>query len=123
VLTERGLETAVEVLAARTPLKVELDVRIVDRLCDAVEAAIYYVVSEALANVVKHAGAWAATVRIACVDGSAVVEVADDGAGGADLEGGSGLSGLRDRVEALSGRLDVTSAPGLGTCVRAEIPL
>src|SRR6185437_9158219 len=69
VLTERGLETAVEVLAARTPLKVELDVRIGDRLCDAVEAAIYYVVSEALANVVKHAGAWAATVRVACVDG------------------------------------------------------
>jgi signal transduction histidine kinase len=81
------------------------------------------VVSEALANVVKHAGAWAATVRIACVDGFAVVEVADDGAGGADLQAGSGLSGLSDRVEALSGRLQVTSAPGLGTCVRAEIPV
>jgi PAS domain S-box-containing protein len=123
VLTERGLATAVEVLAARTPLKVELDVHLPERLCDAIEAALYYVVSESLANVVKHAEAGAASVRIACARGLALVEVADDGAGGADPLAGSGLRGLADRVEALSGRLLVTSAPGLGTCVRAEIPL
>jgi PAS domain S-box-containing protein len=123
VLTERGLATAVEVLAARTPLRVELEVQLPDRLPAAVEAAVYYVVSESLANVVKHAGACGARVRIACGKGLALVEVADDGAGGADLLAGSGLRGLCDRVEALSGRLEVTSAPGHGTCVRAEIPL
>jgi signal transduction histidine kinase len=123
VLTERGLQVALEVLAARTPLPVELDVRLPERLPEPVEAAAYYVVSEALANVVKHAGATSATVRVAHGEGRVLVEVEDDGVGGARLEGGSGLCGLRDRVEALDGRLGVESAPGTGTVVRAEIPV
>ena len=122
ILTERGLEAALEVLAARTPVPVELDVRLDERLPEPVEAAAYYVVAEALANVVKHARARAAQVRATQVDGSAVVEVADDGAGGADPEG-SGLCGLRDRVEALAGALEVDSARGRGTRVRAELPV
>jgi PAS domain S-box-containing protein len=124
VLTERGLPSALEVLAARTPLPVALDLRLPEhRLPEPTEAAAYYVVSEALANVVKHARAESASVRIACVNGSAVVEVEDNGAGGADLELGSGLRGLRDRVETLEGRLQVESAPGSGTLVRADLPL
>jgi signal transduction histidine kinase len=123
VLTERGLQTALEVLAARTPLPVSLDVELPEQLPEPVEAAAYYVVSEALANVVKHAGASSATVRVGRVNGSVHVEVRDDGAGGARLDGGSGLCGLRDRIETLAGMLGVDSAAGRGTCVRAEIPL
>jgi signal transduction histidine kinase len=88
-----------------------------------VEAAAYYVASEALANVAKHAGATTATVRAARLDGHAVIEVADDGAGGADPRGGTGLGGLRDRVETLGGRLSIESEPGCGTLVRAELPV
>jgi PAS domain S-box-containing protein len=123
VLTERGLSEALEVLAARTPLPVALDVQLDDRLPEPVEAAAYYVVSEALANVVKHAGANAASVRIARRNGSAAIEVTDDGAGGADPEAGTGLWGLRDRVETLDGRLEIASEPGCGTLVTARIPL
>jgi signal transduction histidine kinase len=123
VLTEQGLEAALEVLAARAPLPVELEVRLPERLPEAVEATAYYVVSEALANVVKHANADSARVFAVRVDGLALVEVADDGSGGADPTGGSGLSGLRDRVEALDGRLTVDSAPARGTLVCAELPL
>jgi signal transduction histidine kinase len=123
MLTERGLSAALEVLAARTPLPVELDVRLPGRLPGAVEAASYYVVSETLANVVKHARAERARVRVEHVDGVALIEVRDDGAGGADPNAGSGLSGLRDRVETLDGRLEVRSEPGRGTRILAEIPL
>jgi signal transduction histidine kinase len=123
VLTERGLEAALEVLAARAPLPVAVDVRVPDRLPEPVEAAAYYVASEALANVVKHAGARSARVRAASPDGRAVIEIEDDGAGGAAPEGGSGLGGLRDRVEALGGRLSIESAPGRGTLVRADLPV
>jgi signal transduction histidine kinase len=123
VLTDRGLAAALEVLAARAPLPVALDLELPARLPEPVEAAAYYVASEALANVVKHAGAGSAAVRAAQVDGHAVVEVADDGAGGAVLDGGTGLRGLRDRVETLRGRLELESAPGRGTLVRAELPL
>jgi signal transduction histidine kinase/PAS domain-containing protein len=123
VLTERGLPAALEVLAARTPLPVAVDVELSERLPEPVEAAAYYVVSEALANIVKHAGADAAAVRVARVDGAARVEVEDDGVGGAQLDGGSGLRGLRDRVETLAGRLEVTSPPGHGTLVLADIPV
>src|SRR5262249_28843819 len=91
VLTERGLEDALEVLAARAPLPVSLDLCLVQRLPEPVEAAAYYVVSEALANVVKHADAKTACVRVAQTNGSARVEITDDGAGGADPGGGSGL--------------------------------
>ncbi|HEY6030302.1 MAG TPA: ATP-binding protein, partial [Gaiellaceae bacterium] len=92
-------------------------------LPEPVEAAAYYVVSEALANVVKHARADSAAVRVGCLNGSVLVEVEDDGAGGADLDGGSGLCGLRDRVETLDGTLAVESSAGRGTLVQAEIPL
>jgi len=123
VLTERGLGAALAVLVARTPLPVELDVKVPEPLPEPVEAAAYYVVSEALANVVKHAGAEAATVRVTRMNGSARVEVADDGAGGAEPDRGSGLWGLRDRVETLAGRLEIDSVAGTGTRVVAEIPV
>jgi signal transduction histidine kinase len=123
VLTERGLGPALEVLAARAPLVVELGVDLPERLPEPVETAAYYTVSEALANVAKHADARLAAVRIECAGGQIVVEIADDGAGGADAERGSGLRGLRDRVETLGGELVVESPPGRGTVVRAELPV
>jgi PAS domain S-box-containing protein len=123
VLTERGLGPALASLADRTPLPVELELETDRRLPGQVEAAAYYVVSEALANVAKYARASAVSVRVAQEDGQAVIEVVDDGVGGADPELGSGLRGLADRVEALDGRLAVESRPGDGTRVRAVIPL
>ena len=84
---------------------------------------MYYTVSEALANVVKHAHADAAKVRVECFESRAAVEIADNGVGGAEADRGSGLRGLRDRVEALDGDLWVESAPGQGTLVRAELPV
>ena len=122
VLSERGLRPALEGAAARAPLPVELTV-CDGRLPEAIEVAVYYVVLEALANVVKYAGASTATVSVARADGAVVVEVGDDGVGGADAAKGSGLSGLADRVEALGGALEVESATDGGTRVRAEIPL
>ncbi len=123
VLTDRGLGAAVEVLASRAPLRVTLDVEQSERLPDPIAATAYYVVSEALANVVKHAQAETAAVRIAHGNGLALVEVEDDGEGGVDLNSGSGLRGLRDRVECLDGRLEVASIEGRGTRVRVELPL
>jgi signal transduction histidine kinase len=122
VLTDRGLEAALEALAARSPLPVEINGASCE-LPAQVEAAAYYVVSEALANVTKYAQASAVEVTVARMNGIAVVEVADDGVGGADPVRGSGLRGLADRVAALSGQLDVESPPGAGTRIRAEIPL
>jgi signal transduction histidine kinase len=121
VLTDRGLVAALETLAARAPLPVDLELP-EDRLPEPVEAAAYYVVSEALANVTKYAAASAVAISVTQLNGSAVVEVADDGVGGADPTRGSGLRGLADRVESLDGRLHVESAPGSGTKIRAEIP-
>ncbi|WP_051325122.1 GAF domain-containing protein [Candidatus Solirubrobacter pratensis] len=121
VLTEYGLEPALRALAARSTLPVELGYGLQERLPPSVEAAAYYVISEALANVAKHAEASAVGVRVFAEDGRAVVEVADDGRGGAD-SAGSGLRGLADRVEALFGRLTVTSPAGAGTTLRAEMP-
>jgi signal transduction histidine kinase len=86
------------------------------------EVVVYYVVSESLTNIAKHARATRATVDVGREDGQVVVDVVDDGIGGADTERGSGLSGLADRVEALGGRLRVWTPPGGGTHVRAEIP-
>jgi PAS domain S-box-containing protein len=122
VLTERGLVAALDVLAARTPLAVELDVDVDRRLPEPVETAAYYTVSEALANVVKHAGAASAVVRVISSEANLSVEISDDGMGGADA-GGSGLRGLRDRVEALGGELAVESSPGRGTVVSADLPV
>jgi signal transduction histidine kinase len=122
LLTERGLEAALGELPLRTPVPLELEFSVEERLPVQVEAAAYYVVSEALANVTKYAQATAVRVRVDRVDGNALVEVADDGVGGADSSRGSGLSGLADRVEALGGRLALVSPVGRGTIVRAEIP-
>jgi signal transduction histidine kinase len=122
VLTDRGLDAALEALAARAPLPVEIDGP-TGELPAQVEAAAYYVVSEALANVTKYAQASAVEVKVERQNGIAVVEVADDGVGGADPLRGSGLRGLADRVASLSGKLEIDSPPGAGTRVRAEIPL
>jgi signal transduction histidine kinase len=122
VLSDRGLAAAVESLAKRAPLPVEIDASLEDRLPEPVEAAAYFVVSEALTNVVRHSGADRAEVGMRRDDGRLVVEVADDGTGGAD-PGGSGLRGLADRVAALDGRLRVDGPAGGGTIVRADIPL
>jgi PAS domain S-box-containing protein len=122
ILTDRGLQPAIEALVGRTPLPVDVDVS-GERLPPAVEAASYYVVSEALTNVAKYADASSARVRVGRENGRVVIEVADDGAGGADPERGSGLRGLEDRIAALDGSLSIESPRGGGTSVRAEIPL
>jgi signal transduction histidine kinase len=122
VLTDRGLAAALVSLALRTPLPVELDLP-AERLPAPVEAAAYYVVAEAVTNVVKHAGASSVSVRVAEEGATVAVEVADDGVGAGEASSGSGLRGLADRVAALDGRLRVESPPGGGTRVVAEIPL
>ncbi len=122
VLTDRGLAVALEGLVQRSPCPVELDVTS-DRMPTAVEAAAYYVVAESLANVAKHAEATSIHVRIALREvGLLVVDVRDDGCGGADVTRGSGLSGLADRVAVLSGTLRIESPEGGGTRIIAEIP-
>jgi signal transduction histidine kinase len=123
VLTDRGLGPAIEALAARTPVPVEILEVPEGRLPTAAEITAYYTVSEALTNVVKYAQATRATVRLAEEDGALVVEVRDDGIGGAQAGTGSGLSGLADRVGATDGALKVHSPPGAGTLVRAVLPL
>ena len=121
ILTQGGLAYALESLAARMPLPVTVEAT-GDRLPPDVEATAYFVASEALANVAKHADASTAAVRARHADGVLVVEVEDDGAGGARLDAGSGLGGLADRLESRGGRLRVESAPGSGTRVIGEIP-
>jgi signal transduction histidine kinase len=121
-LTEGGLGLALGELADSSPVRV--DVRARDaRFPPAVEAAAYFVCSESLANVVKHAGASHVTIDVASRSGALVVSVTDDGRGGAELGAGSGLRGLADRVQALGGRLTVTSPTGEGTRLVAELPL
>jgi signal transduction histidine kinase len=122
LLTENGLAAALESLAMRAPLPVVLGEAPRRRFGADVEAAAYFVASEGLANVVKHAGAGHATISARQRNGSLVVEVADDGVGGAGLDGSSGLRGLADRVEALGGALAVESPAGGGTRLHAEIP-
>jgi signal transduction histidine kinase len=122
ILTENGLSAALESLAIRAPIPVVVDSAPPGRLAADVEAAAYFVASEGLANVVKHAGASRVTIGARQEDGRLVVEVADDGVGGAALAGGSGLRGLADRVEALGGGLSVESPRGGGTRLRAELP-
>jgi PAS domain S-box-containing protein len=123
VLSDRGLEPAIEALAQRTPLPVEIEVGLGERLPEPVEAAAYYVVAEALTNTAKYAHASAVQVRIARANGMAHIEVTDDGVGGAATDRGSGLRGLCDRVEALGGRLRVNSPVGEGTILTADIPM
>jgi PAS domain S-box-containing protein len=123
VLTDRGLGPALESLVLRSPFPVDVEVP-GERLAPAIEAAAYYVAAEALANVAKYAHAGSAAVHIAEDDErrEIVVEVMDDGIGGADPSRGSGLKGLEDRVAALDGTLEVESPPGAGTRIRARIP-
>jgi signal transduction histidine kinase len=123
ILTDRGLAPAVEALAARASLPVHVNGLPLERLPEPIEAAAFYVVSESLANVAKYASAEHARVDVQRNDGVIVVEVSDDGVGGADAAKGSGLRGLADRVEALGGRLEVSSEQGRGTIVRAELPV
>ena len=122
VLSERGLDPALRVLAARAPVPVQVVGRLDGRLPEAVETAAYFVVSEALTNVVKYADAQNATVRVEHSNGHLVLEVSDDGVGGASVDGGSGLRGLADRVAAVGGGFDLTSPPGGGTRLRATLP-
>jgi signal transduction histidine kinase len=122
VLTAHGLAVALEQVAARAPVSTRLDVELETRLPEPVEVAAYYVVTESLANVGKHAQATAASVDVRRTAETLVVEIVDDGIGGADSERGTGLRGLADRVEALGGRLRVWTPTGGGTRVRAEIP-
>jgi signal transduction histidine kinase len=122
VLTDRGLGAALDSLAGRAPLPVELVSLPLERLPAPIESAAYFVVSEALTNVAKYAQATTAQVEVVRDNGRVTVEVRDDGVGGADPAGGSGLRGLYDRVAALDGRLHVVSPPGGGTVVYAEIP-
>ena len=121
-LAEGGLPGALAALAERAPVRVELDVR-VGRLGAELEAAVYFVCAEALANVAKHASATRARLEVGVTDGRLRATVADDGAGGADPSRGTGLQGLADRVEALGGNLRITSPAGSGTRLAAEIPL
>jgi PAS domain S-box-containing protein len=122
ILGEHGLGRALEVLAERLPVEIELDV-LPDRLPDHLEATTYYIVSEALTNVAKHARARSARVKVRIDEAVLRCEVADDGRGGADASLGSGITGLRDRAEAAGGTLSVVSPPGRGTLVSASLPL
>jgi signal transduction histidine kinase len=122
VVSGHGLAVALEQLAARAPVPVELRIEIDERLPEPLELAAYYVVAESLANIAKHAHARTACIEVVREGGELVLEIVDDGVGGADSERGSGLRGLADRVEALGGRLRVWSPSEGGTRVRAEIP-
>ena len=123
VLTKHGLEPALEALASRAPLPVAVENEIESRLPAPVEAAVYYVVAESLTNVAKYAAATNVSVRVTCSKRVVRIDVVDDGVGGADLSGGSGLRGLEDRIEALGGRFGIDSPPGAGTRVWAEVQL
>jgi len=124
LLSTRGLNAAVQALADDSPLPIEpLDVPD-ERFAPLVESTVYFLVSEALTNVLKHAGATSAAVQIGLAETSLTVEVRDDGVGGATVRAdGSGLSGLADRLGAVGGTLSVDSPPGAGTTLRADIPL
>jgi signal transduction histidine kinase len=121
ILSERGLEPAVKALTRRSPVPVDLTVRVAGRLPDRVELGAYYIVSEALANVAKHANAQVVIVCVEAGRGVLHLSVRDDGVGGADPDG-SGLTGLRERAEALGGTLNLTSPPGRGTSVDVRLP-
>ncbi|HEU4908600.1 MAG TPA: sensor histidine kinase, partial [Propionibacteriaceae bacterium] len=122
VVSGHGLAVALESLAAATPLHVHLQTEGLPRLPEPLEVAAYYVVSESLTNAAKHAHASNVSVQVEVTGDTLIVEIIDDGVGGADSVRGTGLRGLADRVEALDGRLRIWSAAGSGTRVRAELP-
>jgi signal transduction histidine kinase len=123
ILSERGLGSAIAALARRAPLDVRVDLPTEERFDHTVEVAAYYVVAESLTNVAKHAAAERVDVRVRREQGGLVVTISDDGRGGANPRGGTGLVGLVDRVEALRGALDISSSETSGTVVRAHFPL
>jgi signal transduction histidine kinase len=123
MLAKGGLGPALKMLARRSAVPVDLDVRTNGRLPEPVEVAAYYIVSEALTNAAKHAHASRVTVDVEAGDGVLGVRVRDDGVGGADFARGSGLVGLRDRVEALGGRIALQSKPGVCTSLSVELSL
>jgi signal transduction histidine kinase len=124
VLSDRGLEHALSGLAHRAAVPVDLRVVLpAERLPISVEAAAYFMVCEALTNVAKYAQASRAWIDVERLDGHLDVEVGDNGVGGANAASGSGLQGLRDRVAAVNGTLDMVSGPGTGTVLRARLPI
>jgi signal transduction histidine kinase len=123
ILSKGGLGPALNVLARRSAVPVQLDIGSDRRLPESVEVAAYYVVAEALTNAAKHARASAVNVRVGADRANLHISIRDDGIGGADLAKGSGLTGLSDRVEALGGRMQITSPAGSGTSMRVTIPL
>jgi signal transduction histidine kinase len=123
ILAERGLRPALQALARRSAVPVCLEVQVAGRLPEQIEIAAYYVVAEALTNAAKHAHATVVNVGVAASEGVLRVSVRDDGRGGADVSHGSGLAGLRDRAEALGGRVWLHSPPGEGTTLQVQLPL
>jgi signal transduction histidine kinase len=123
ILAEGGLRPALKALARRSAVPVDLDVRTERRLPQSIEVAVYYIVSEALTNVAKHSQAASVSVEVGASADVLRVRVRDDGVGGADFADGSGLVGLRDRVDALGGRITLQSRPGRGTSLSVELPL
>jgi PAS domain S-box-containing protein len=123
ILTDRGLAAALEALAGRAPVPVDLSIEAPHEIPEQIEATVYYVAAEALTNIAKYANATRARVRVEWDGSRLTVEVADDGRGGADRKLGSGLSGLADRVSALGGRLRIISPAGSGTTITADLPL
>jgi signal transduction histidine kinase len=122
VLTDRGLDAAVSGLAERCPVPVDVDVRLDRRPPTAIETAAYYVIAESLTNIARHSGAQRAAVEVSRAGDLLVIEVRDDGQGGAARNPGSGLEGLAQRVEALDGSVTISSPPGGPTVVRAQLP-
>jgi signal transduction histidine kinase len=123
ILTEGGLSPALKALGRRSAVRVKLDVGFEHRLPDPVEVAAYYIVSEALTNASKHANATRVWVSVGVDNDMLRLSIRDDGVGGADANRGSGLTGLRDRIEALGGRIKIESPSGGGTLIEAEIPI
>jgi signal transduction histidine kinase len=123
ILSKGGLGPAIKTLARRTAMPVELDFSTDGRWPERVEVAVYYVISEALTNAAKHADASLVQVSLQAENGALVAAINDDGVGGADPEQGSGLVGLRDRVESIGGTLQIDSREGRGTLLTARIPI
>jgi signal transduction histidine kinase len=123
ILTEGGLSPALKALGRRSAVRVKLDVGFEHRLPDQVEVAAYYTVSEALTNASKHANATRVWVSLRVEDDTLLLSVRDDGTGGADATRGTGLTGLRDRIEALGGRIQIDSQTGSGTAIEVAIPI
>jgi signal transduction histidine kinase len=123
VLADGGLPPALKTLARRSPIPVDLDIQVDRRLAEPVEMAAYYTVAEALTNAAKHADATAAEIQVTEGDGVLHLRVRDNGRGGAGFSHGTGLLGLKDRAEALSGHLRLDSPPGAGTALEITLPL